>query len=169
MTNTIKNQKYVELSYKITDQKTGDLLVAVEYPLGYVHGANDILAPDVLDKLKGKSKGDVVEVPIDCNQLYGPRDEGLVFTDFIENVPKEYHEIGTTISMQNENGSTKDFIVTKINDKTLTVDGNNPLCGRKVIFKLKILNVRDATDEEVTAGGAIKEIPDIGNSNTIPI
>ena len=158
-----------ELSYKITDQKTGDLLVAVEYPLGYVHGANDILAPDVLDKLKGKSKGDVVEVPIDCNQLYGPRDEGLVFTDFIENVPKEYHEIGTTISMQNENGSTKDFIVTKINDKTLTVDGNNPLCGRKVIFKLKILNVRDATDEEVTAGGAIKEIPDIGNSNTIPI
>ncbi|MEE2698416.1 MAG: peptidylprolyl isomerase [Pseudomonadota bacterium] len=169
MTNTIKNQKYVELSYKITDQKTGDVLVAVEYPLGYVHGANDILAPDVLDKLKGKSKGDVVEVPIDCNQLYGPRDEGLVFTDFIENVPKEYHEIGTTISMQNENGSTKDFIVTKINDKTLTVDGNNPLCGRKVIFKLKVLNVRDATDEEVTAGGAIKEIPDIGNSNTIPI
>ena len=71
--------------------------------------------------------------------------------------------------MKNETGSTKDFIETRINDKTLTVDGNNPLCGRKVIFKLKVLNVRDATDEEVTAGGAIKEIPDIGNSNTIPI
>ena len=67
MKNTIKDKKFVELSYKITDQKTGETLVAVEHPLGYVHGANDILAPSVLDKLKGKSKGDIVTVPIDCN------------------------------------------------------------------------------------------------------
>ncbi len=169
MKNTIKDKKFVELSYKITDQKTGETLVAVEHPLGYVHGANDILAPSVLDKLKGKSKGDIVTVPIDCNQLYGPRDEGLVFTDCIDNVPKEYHKIGTTIVMENENGSTRNFIVTRINNKNLTVDGNNPLCGRKVIFTLEILRVRDATDEEIAAGGAPKASPDIGIAGTIPI
>ena len=39
----------IELSYKITDQKTGDVLVEIEYPLGYVHGANDILAPNIFN------------------------------------------------------------------------------------------------------------------------
>lgn len=169
MNDTIEDKKYVELSYKITDTKTGDILVEVEYPIGYVHGSNDILAPAVLDELKGRSKGEIVEVPIDCNQLYGPRDEGLVFTDFIENVPKEYHEIGKTIVMENETGGTKTFIVTRIDEKTLTVDGNNPLSGRKVKFTLEILNVRDATEEEITAGGPVGMSPDIGTANTIPI
>lgn len=169
MIDTIKDKKFVELSYTITDLKTGNVLVAIEYPIGYVHGANDILAPDILEEIKGKSKGDVVKVAIDCNQLYGPRDEGLVFTDRKENVPKEYHVIGTTIVMENENGTTRNFIVTRIDDKTLTVDGNNPLCGREVIFTLEILNVRDATDEEISAGGALGASPDIGTANTIPI
>ncbi len=161
--------KFVELSYKIIDQKTGNILIATEYPISYVHGANDILAPEVLDDLKGKSKGDVVEVAIDCNKLYGPRDEGLVFTDRIEKVPKKYHKVGTTIIMENENGTTRNFIVTRIDDKTLTVDGNNPLCGRNVIFMLEILNVRDATDEEINAGGTVALSPAIEAANMIPI
>ena len=169
MSDIIKDNKFVELSYKITDQKTGNILVAIEYPIGYVHGANDILAPGVLDKLKGRSKGDVIDVTIDCNQLYGPRDEGLVFTDRLENVPKAYHEIGTTIVMENENGTTRNFIVTRIDDTTLTVDGNNPLCGRAVIFTLEVLNVRNATNEEIAAGGAVEISPNIGTANTIPI
>ena len=45
--------------------------------------------------------------------------------------------------------------MTRIDDETLTVDGNNPLCGREVVFSLKIVTVRDATDEETRAGGAI--------------
>ena len=56
MSDTIKDKKFVELSYKVTDLKTGNVLVTVEYPIGYVHGANDILAPDILEELKGKSK-----------------------------------------------------------------------------------------------------------------
>tara|TARA_B100000214_G_scaffold110957_1_gene78334 strand:- start:468 stop:977 length:510 start_codon:yes stop_codon:yes gene_type:complete len=169
MNDTIEDKKYVELSYKITDTKTGDVLVEVEYPIGYVHGSNDILAPAVLDQLRGKSKGDTVEVPIDCNEVYGPRDEGLVFTDRIDNVPKEYHEVGKTIIMENETGGTRNFIVTRIDNKTLTVDGNNPLCGREVKFTLEILNVRDATEEEIIAGGPLSISPDVGAANTIPI
>ena len=169
MGETIRDNKFVELSYSIMDQKTGAVLVELEYPLGYVHGANDILAPAVLNKLKGKSKGDIVEVWIDCNELYGPRDEGLVFTDNIENVPSEYREVGTTIVMESENGNSRNFIVTRIDETTLTVDGNNPLSGRKVVFTLEVLNIRDATDEEIQAGGAPTKFPDIGTANTIPI
>ena len=53
--------------------------------------------------------------------------------------------------------------------KTLTVDGNNPLCGREVVFTLEILTVRDATDEETRAGGTIGAQPDIDPSLTRPV
>jgi len=155
MSDTIQDGKFVELTYKVTDKKSGHVLTMVEFPLAYVHGHNEILAPVVHMQLEGKAAGDVIAVPIDGNQIFGARDESLVFTDHIENVPEEYRQIGTAILMENDKGQTRSFIVTRIGDGTLTVDGNNPLCGREVVFTLEILAVRDATDEEMKAGGAI--------------
>ena len=169
MNETIQDNKYVELSYRVIDQKSGEILVAVEFPIGYVHGVNDILAPAVRKELEGKSAGDVIEVPLDCDQIYGPRDESLVFTDRLENVPEEYREVGTTLHAENEKGEAQSFIVTRIDDETLTVDGNNPLCGRQVIFNLEIMGVRDATEDEFEAGGPVSEGPDIPEALTIPI
>lgn len=163
MSDTIQNEKFVELNYKIIDQKTGDVLVAVDFPLGYVHGENDVLSEQVTSQLEGKKVGDIIEVPVDTRLLYGDRDESLVFTDHIENVPEEYREIGMTITMENEKGEPKNFIVTRFDDKTLTVDGNNPLCGRDVIFRLEVLTVREATDEEIGLGGAVDADPDIND------
>ena len=57
--------------------------------------------------------------------------------------------------MENDKGQTRSFLVTRMDDETLTVDGNNPLCGRAVVFTLEILTVRDATDEETRVGAAI--------------
>jgi FKBP-type peptidyl-prolyl cis-trans isomerase SlyD len=161
MSDTIQNEKFVELNYKVIDQKTGDVLVAVDFPLGYVHGVNDILSEQVTNQLDGKKVGDIIEVPVDTKLLYGERDESLVFTDHIENVPEEYREIGMTITMENEKGEPRNFIVTRFDDKTLTVDGNNPLCGRDVIFTLEVLNIREATEEEIDLGGAVDADPDI--------
>lgn len=155
MSETIQDGKFVELTYKVTDSKTGHVLTRVEFPLSYVHGHNEILAPSVHMALAGKSAGDVIEVPIDGNQIFGLRDESLVFTDRIENVPEEYRQIGTSILMENDRGQTRSFLVTRMDDETLTVDGNNPLCGRAVVFKLEILTVRDATEEETRAGQAV--------------
>ena len=161
MSDTIANEKFVELNYKVVDVKTGDVLVTVEYPLGYVHGVNDVLSEQVTSLLEGKKVGDIIEVPIDTKLLYGERDESLVFTDRIENVPEEYREIGTTITMENEKGEPKNFIVTRFDDETLTVDGNNPLCGRDVVFKLEVLSIREATDEEIDLGGPVGANPDL--------
>ena len=169
MNETIQDNKYVELSYRVIDQKSGEILVAVEFPIGYVHGVNDILAPAVRKELEGKSAGDVIEVPLDCDEIYGPRDESLVFTDKIENVPEQYREVGTTLHTENEKGETQSFIVTRLDDETLTVDGNNPLCGRQVMFKLEVLGVRDPTEEEIEAGGPVSEGPDIHEALTVPL
>jgi FKBP-type peptidyl-prolyl cis-trans isomerase SlyD len=157
----IEDGKYVELTYKVIDQNSGGVLTMIEYPLGYVHGTNEILAPAVMAELEGKSVNEVIEVPIDCNQLYGPRDESLVITDSIQNVPEEYREVGTAILMENEQGQTKSFLVTRVDAKSVTIDGNNPLCGREVIFRLEILLVRDATEEEIAFGGKIEDGPDL--------
>ena len=169
MTEAIQDDKFVELTYKVSDRKSGHVLTGVEFPLGYVHGHNEILAPSVHKKLMGRCAGDIIEVPIDGNRIFGPRDESLVFTDRIENVPEEYRQVGTSILMENASGHTHSFIVTRIDDGTLTVDGNNPLCGREVVFRLEVLTVRDATDEEMKAGGAIGAAPDIDPSMMRPV
>lgn len=161
MSDTIEDNRFVELNYKVIDTKTGDVLVTVEYPLGYVHGVNDVMSDAVTKELYGKKVGDIIEVPVDTTLLYGERDESLVFTDRIENVPEEYREIGMTITMENDKGEMKSFIVTRFDDKTLTVDGNNPLCGREITFVLEVLSIRDATEEEIEHGGAVDANPDL--------
>ncbi len=169
MAETIQDGKFVELTYKVTDKESGHVLTMVEFPLGYVHGHNEILAPFVHKELEGRSVGDVIEVPIDGNQIFGPRDESLVFTDYIENVPEEYRQVGTSILMENDKGQARSFIVTRIDDKTLTVDGNNPLCGRDVVFTLDVRTVRKATDDEMRAGGTISAGANVDPSRMRPV
>ncbi len=161
MGESIKDGKFVEVTYKVSDAKSGHVLSCVEFPLGYIHGHNEILAPSVHEQLAGKCQGEQIEVLIDGKQIYGPRDEKLVFTDHLDNVPEEYRQIGTSILMENEQGKTRAFIVTRIDEETLTVDGNNPLCGREVLFTLEIVSVRDATKKEMNAGGPVTAQPDV--------
>lgn len=172
--DVIENGKFVELTYKIIDSKSGSVLTRVEFPIGYIHGITEAFAPQVTAALEGKVVGDIIDAPIDCNKLYGERDESLVVTDHIDNVPEEYREVGMSILMENDQGQTKTFIVTRVDEKSVTIDGNNPLCGREVIFKLEILNVRDATEEEIEVGGPVDADPDINeivgsNQKTQPL
>ena len=57
----IRDGKFVELTYKVTDRKTGHVLTRVEFPLGYIHGHNEILSPAVHKQLEGRSAGDVID------------------------------------------------------------------------------------------------------------
>lgn len=152
-TNTITTGKYVELTYLVQDTKTQDVLTEASTPLAYVHGVNEILAPTVTRALEGKAPGDRVDAPVDCTEIYGPRDESLVITESLEGVPDEYRKVGTAILMENDLGQTKSFFVTKLDADTITLDGNNPLCGKQVVFQVQILTVRDATAEEMQHGG----------------
>jgi FKBP-type peptidyl-prolyl cis-trans isomerase SlyD len=165
----IANGKYVELTYKVIDERSGAVLTQVEFPLGYVHGTNEVLAPAVMAELEGRQAGEVIEVPIDCTELYGPRDESLVITSPIKEVPEEYREVGMSILMESNTGKTKSFLVTRVDRRTVTIDGNNPLCGRKVIFRLEILLVREATDEEIRYGGKVEEVPDIDGTTRVTL
>jgi FKBP-type peptidyl-prolyl cis-trans isomerase SlyD len=159
-TNTITDGKYVELTYLVRDSKTGAVLTEVSRPLNYVHGVNEILAPTITRELEGKTQGDRADLLVDCNELYGPRDESLVVTEKVAVVPREYRKVGTQILMENNLGQMKSFLVTKIEGDKITFDGNNPLCGREVIYQVKILLVRDATPLEKEYGGEVESHPE---------
>jgi FKBP-type peptidyl-prolyl cis-trans isomerase SlyD len=169
VSEVIQAGKFVELTYQVVDGGSGQVLTGVEFPLGYVHGHSEILAPSVHKELAGRCAGDVIEVPIDGNRIFGARDESLVYTDRLENVPEQYRQVGISILMENDRGQTRSFVVTRIDDDTLTLDGNNPLCGREVVFRLEVLTVRDATDEEMKAGGAIGTNPEIDPATMRPV
>jgi FKBP-type peptidyl-prolyl cis-trans isomerase SlyD len=158
-TSTIAHGKYVELTYLVRDSKTGEVLTEVTRPLNYVHGVTEILAPPITRELEGKTQGQRVDLLIDCNELYGPRDESLVITEQVAAVPREYRQVGTQILMENNLGRMKSFLVTKIEGDRITFDGNNPLCGREVIYQVKILLVRDATAGEKEYGSQVQADP----------
>jgi FKBP-type peptidyl-prolyl cis-trans isomerase SlyD len=159
-TDSIADGKYVELTYLIRDSKTGEVLTEVVRPLNYVHGVNEILTPKLTRELEGKRQGERVDLLVDCNELYGQRDESLVMTEKVALVPREYRQVGSRILMENDLGQRKSFLVTKIEGDKITFDGNNPLCGREVIYQVKILLVRDATAEEKEYGGKIEATPE---------
>ena len=155
MSNTITTNKFVELTYIIIDQTNGEVIEQVEEPLGYVQGDNTLLFNQVTKELEGKSVGDEVEILLKAEDAFGPKLEELIFTDEINNVPVEYRFIGAAVTMQNDKGGTKDFIVSSIEDGKLTIDGNNPLAGKDIIFYVEVLSVRDATADEIIEGGSI--------------
>jgi FKBP-type peptidyl-prolyl cis-trans isomerase SlyD len=71
------------------------------------------------------------------------------------------------IPMENDKGERINFTVIKVNDDSIMVDGNNPLCGRKVIFVLKVITVRNPTDEEARLGGPVDDTPNFANAKSI--
>ena len=155
MSNTITTNKFVELTYRIIDQTNGEVIEQVEEPLGYVQGDNTLLFNQVTKELEGKSVGDEVEILLKADDAFGAKLEELIFTDEINNVPVEYRFIGAAVTMQNDKGGTKDFIVSSIEDGKLTIDGNHPLAGKDIIFYVEVLSVRDATADEIIEGGSI--------------
>ena len=155
MTNIITTNKFVELTYRIIDQTNGEVIEQVEEPLGYVQGDNTLLFNQVTKELEGKSVGDEVEILLKAEDAFGAKLEELIFTDEINNVPVEYRFIGAAVTMQNDKGGTKDFIVSSIEDGKFTIDGNHPLAGKDIIFYVEVLSVLDATADEIIEGGSI--------------
>ncbi len=149
----IVDGKMVSITYTIMDD-AGELLEQIDLPVSYLHGAlmGDRLFPAIEAALTGKKVGDVVRVQISPEQGFGPHDPNLTFTDKIDNVPPEFRMIGAEVEMQNDAGEFKTFIVTKIENGKLTVDGNHPLAGKQLTFTVTVTEIRDANDAELKAG-----------------
>ncbi len=142
---------YVELTYAILDAQ-GEIKERVDIPVKYIHGRDSGLFPQIENALEGRAKGDRVEVFLTEHEDFGSSDPNLIFTDDINNVPPQFHQIGAEVEMQNDRGGAKKFTVIKIENGKLTVDGNHPLAEQTVQFVVTIGEVRLSTEEELKSG-----------------
>ena len=148
----IKPGKFVSLTYSIRDD-TGNVLEHNDLPVHYIYGGRSELIGEVDKAVAGKRVGDAVEISVPPEQGFGDHDPSLTFTDEIENVPEEFRFVGAEVAMQNEAGDVKTFYVTRIEDGQLTVDGNHPLAGKTLSVKVKIMEVRNPTQQELSQDG----------------
>ncbi len=149
----IKPGKFVSLTYTISDTE-GNLLEQNDLPVSYVHGGDTELVGGMDKAVAGKAAGDKVEMVIPPEDGFGAHDPDLTFTDDLENVPPQFRRVGAEVQMQNEAGDARTFIVTRIEDGKLTVDGNHPMAGKTLVVRVKILEVRDATMEDMNPQGS---------------
>lgn len=148
----IQKNKAVQFTYTISDDE-GNVVEQVDLPVNYVHGASSMgLIEQVERALEGCVAGDSIEVDLPPAEGFGEIDPDLSFTDDLENVPPQFRKIGAQVEMANDAGETKSFLVTKIENGKLTVDGNHPLAGKTAKFSVKVLEVRDATAIEISEG-----------------
>lgn len=120
-------------------------------PMGYLHGHSNLM-PGLEDALEGKELGDKFSIELTPDQAFGPHDP-----QHMREEPKEqFSQIdeltpGMHLQVKSEQGVQIATIV-KISDETVTVDFNHPLAGKTLHFELEVLDVQDATDEELTKG-----------------
>ena len=148
---TVTQNTLVYITYSILDAR-GMVVEQHDIPVGYVQGANSGILPAIEAAVAGHKVGDRVEITLSPEEGYGLRDESLVFQDDIENVPPQFRRIGAEVMFENEAGETKVFYVTAIEDGKVTVDGNPSLAGQSVTCLVNVMDIRDATPEEIRNG-----------------
>jgi len=148
----IAPNKVVVMHYAVSDSE--GTLIDSSYdhkPLSIIHGTGYMI-PGLEDALVDHVTGDKFEVEVSADKAYGERHEG-----FVQSVPKAMFEgvdeltVGTQLRATTDEGE-QTVIVIDVQDDEITVDGNHPLAGIDLQFDVEILEVRDATEDELAHG-----------------
>lgn len=149
---TVAKDKVITLNFTLTDDDNNVLDRAENGQFTYLHGAQNFL-PDIESALEGKSAGDTVKIRITPEQAYGHRDE-----EKTQVVPIEMFEsaeqvtVGQQFHAQGEHGETILITVTNIENNQVTIDGNHPFAGLNLNFDIEVVDIRDASSEELAHG-----------------
>jgi len=148
----IETQKVVTLNYTLTDNEGTVIDQSNDGSFAYLHGASNII-PGLENALTGKAAGDTLSVSVTPADGYGERDDSKT-----QSVPRDMFpedtpiEEGMQFHAQGPNGETIVVTVTGVADDSVTVDGNHPLAGVPLNFAVEIIEVRDASPEELEHG-----------------
>jgi FKBP-type peptidyl-prolyl cis-trans isomerase SlyD len=150
----VNKDKVVSIDYTLTSD-AGQVLDSSQgkAPLEYLHGAGNII-PGLESALQGKTAGEAVKVSVPPAQAYGERDERMV-----QPVPRTAFQgidrIEPGMQFQaNTQGGPRIVTIVGVNADQVTVDANHPLAGQTLNFDVKVIDVRDATQEELSHGHA---------------
>lgn len=121
-----------------------------EEPLAYLHGAGNIIA-GLEAAMTGKSVGDKFNVTIPPTEAYGE-----VVPEMVQVIPKKMFEgmdveVGMQFHADVSHGSGI-ITVKEIDGDDVTIDGNHPLAGETLVFDVEVVDVREATADEIAHG-----------------
>ena len=152
----VSEGKVVVFHYTLTDDDGEQIESSRDkgQPLPYLHGSNSIV-PGLEQAMDGKEAGDEFVADLDPEDAYGQRhEEGesqVGRSEFPDDV--ELFE-GMAFTAEGPDGSEIPLWITEIDGDDITVDPNHPLAGETLHFDVEIIDVRDATDEEIQHGHA---------------
>lgn len=151
----VKRNTVVEFHYVLTDDEEQKELESTRngHPSYILHGHHNVVR-GVENALAGRSLGERFSVTLDPAEAYGPRRE-----DALQRISKKYFaqpkklRPGLVTQIRSEQG-TRSVKIVKVGTKMVDVDLNHPLAGRTLTFDIEIMNVRQATREEIAHGHA---------------
>jgi FKBP-type peptidyl-prolyl cis-trans isomerase SlyD len=149
---TIKKDSVVTFNYTLKDDD-GTVIdnSSPDEPLAYLHGHGN-LVPGLERELEGKAAPDKLSVKVTPADGYGEYSREL-----LQKVPRRALKgiakitVGMRLHAQTEQGP-RPVTVTAVTGDMITLDGNHPLAGKNLNFDIEILDVRDATAEELEHG-----------------
>jgi FKBP-type peptidyl-prolyl cis-trans isomerase SlyD len=147
----IADKKAVSIEFTLKDEK-GEVIEtnAGKEPLWYLHGIGNLVAG--LEKaVEGKGAGETVDVTLKPEDAYGQRDEKEIRNIPLRRFKAPKIQVGGRYQVQVPDG-VRIVEVLAVNGDYAKVDGNHPLAGKVLNFIVKVIEVRDATKEELEHG-----------------
>lgn len=128
-----------------------------EKPLMFIHGIG-MMVPGFESNLEGLEAGAKYEFKLTPDEAYGAyNDEAVVslpISTFMVDgkVNRDMLNVGQVVPMQDQNGSPLNGTVLEVSDEAVKMDFNHMLAGKELNFTGEILEVREATKEELEHG-----------------
>lgn len=145
--------KVVTMNFTLTDDD-GNVLDTTDQggPFSYLSGNNNIL-PKLEEAIDSMIIGAKKQIRLEAADAYGNYNEQIVQVVGKENFPEDFElEVGLSYVASNPDGVQMPFVITEVRDEDVTIDFNHPLAGKNLNFDVELLDVRDATAEELSHG-----------------
>jgi|YNPMSStandDraft_1061717.scaffolds.fasta_scaffold00009_70 FKBP-type peptidyl-prolyl cis-trans isomerase 2 len=139
----IKNGDKVSLHYVgyFKDGTIFDSSKERNEPFEFVVGAGQVI-PGFETNIIGMKEGEKKKFEINHKDAYGEYRDDLKFAIDKNTISEDIdYEIGTVLTLQNEQDETLYVTVVEINDNTVTLDANHPMAGKDLVFEVEILKV----------------------------
>jgi len=147
------SNKVMSIEYTLNDANTNEKLDTNVggKPLEFISGQGQII-PGLENELVNLTAGENANVMVKPEDAYGEYNEEAVQT-----LPKEQFAgvdlvDGMTLYGTGEQGETVQVIVKSVGEEVVTIDYNHPMAGKSLMFTVAVLEVRDATAEELETG-----------------
>jgi FKBP-type peptidyl-prolyl cis-trans isomerase SlyD len=147
----IRKDVVVGFTYELKNDEGTILDTSDEGPLEYIHGYKNIVL-GLEKKLEGKVIGDRLSVIVSPEEGYGEFDETLIVSaDRADFADMEDLEEGMLVQADTDQGEQV-LRVVEITDETVRLDGNHPLAGMNLHFKVEVVSIRAPTRQELDHG-----------------